>query len=382
MRKTVVTASLLILLVLCIVASPQIALQAAKEGFNVWWDYIFPVLLPMYLLIILCRALGLFHSISYVILKLFRIQTLTASQLAPFVYRWFTGSTFIANITPLPNEEKAEKTISKHDLARLYTISYNANPIFVIVIIFTAFIQLPLLGIYLVTVLILSSLLSYILLQLFSNNTVKGYKSSTSFIDELEKGRKEDSRSIGKLLGEGIYESVQQLFFVGGVMLFGSVIAAYLQTLLPMQFSFQFQFLLEQHMATYALLKSQFSFQIILICLVIVLSTGGLIQLFLIYDKFKQRALPIKTFILVRFLHATVSAVIVFASYPFLNHALDLTTVMHTFTQTPSYATTPPSAIMLFTTSLFTTSFILLCFIIIFVITRLLLSLFYKNKQA
>jgi|GEM_PF-3904464 len=382
MKKSVITASLLIALVLCIVTSPQIALQAANDGFNVWWRYLFPVLLPMYLLLILCKALGLFHSLSYILIKLLRIPSMTPTQLSPYIFRWLMGSTYIASVAQQTLEQQTKPALSRRRLSYLLSLSYNSNPIFIIVIIFTAFIELPLLGVYIVAALLISTLICVILIRLLISSKRKHGINATSLINELELGRQEDGRSIGKLLGEGIYESVQQLFFIGGVMLFGSVIAAYLQVFSPRHLPINFSFIMEQHYAAYSILKSTFSFQTILLCIAIILSTGGLIQLFIMFDHFKQQQLSLKLFMSIRLIHVLFTLVIIYFSFPALNQRFNFSEALQTFSEADSYFAKLPTTLHLVSTSVLLTSVILLCLLFFSYITHFLLNLYYKNKQA
>lgn len=382
MKKTVPIALLLLTLVSCIVASPQIALHAAKAGFNIWWSFIFPVLLPMYMLINLCQALGLFHSISSILISMFRIKNISASQLSPFIYRWFIGSTYIFPISTISSQIKPQ-TLSKKALMILLTLSYNANPIFIIVIVFTAFVSLPILGVYITICLAASTLVCalFIRLRTPSSNVLRSLNNN-SFIQQLELGREEDGRPIGKLLGEGIYESVQQLFLLGGIMLFASVVAAYLQFILPYEATFNFMYIIDYHLASYALFTSPLSTPVILASIVTLLSFGGLTQLFITYGLFKQHQLPFKFFLSIRSLHSLMVILMLYINYNWLEHMLNFSSLKPTFLPTQLAMKEQQYSFFLFSTSSLITALLLLVIIALTLLFNWHINHHQKNKQA
>lgn len=379
MKKTVPIAVLLITLVSCIVASPQIALHAAKAGFNIWWSFIFPVLLPMYMLINLCHALGLFHSLGSILISIFRIKNISASQLSPFIFRWFMGSTYISPI--MTSSSNMPQPLSKKALMGLLALSYNANPIFIIVIVFTAFVPMPLLGAYITSCIVTATLICALYVRLRSHST-HTTNITHNFIQQLELGRKEDGRPIGKLLGEGIYESVQQLFLLGGILLFSSVVAAYLQLLLPYNATFNFLFIIDQHLASYALLTSSLSTPIVLICIIALLSFGGLTQLFIAYGFYKEQQLPFKYFLTIRIFHSLIVIFMLFINYNWLENILKLSAIKTTFLPAQLAMDEKQYSLYLFSTSSFTTAIVLLVIIAFTLLFKWNNNRHHKNKQA
>ncbi|HIW34718.1 MAG TPA: hypothetical protein IAA29_18235 [Candidatus Paenibacillus intestinavium] len=314
MHKTFIIAGLLLTIVLSVVLSPHIALQASLGGLNIWWKLVFPGLLPFLILYEIILAFGLIHGIQAV-LSPFTSKLLKMPRVAslPFIMSLLSG--FPAGVEPTMKLLQ-DNQLTKQQAQRLLGYMHFPNPIFVTVIIGAGFFHAPIIGLIIISTIWISA---FILMTVHSylatrkskaHSDNNNYHPQVNFAASMELGRKLDGRGLGKVLGDSVAVSVQKLFMIGGFIIFASVIAAFATSLLDViriELPFLSQAILEIHIGSYAISSWTMSQQSVLLgcaLLVACLAFSGLSGILQVSFYTAGQALQMFPFIKYRFIHA------------------------------------------------------------------------------
>ncbi|NIK75669.1 sporulation integral membrane protein YlbJ [Paenibacillus castaneae] len=269
MAKTVLLAFLSILLVVSIILRPDPAFQASLQGLTVWWNIIFPGLLPFLVLFEIIAAFGITHAIASLLQPMMsKLFKLPGEAALAAVLGWLGG---------YPAGAEAAATLRKQSIVtkkqgqRLLALAHMPNPLFMLVVIGAGFLHKPIMGIIIAGSVWLSALWLMLLTRLLSRHDEEQVPSESSEVkdshggqgilqrsaDALQLGREQDGRSFGKVLGDAVSVSVQKLMMIGGFMIFAAVIAKLSDPLLAPLLSkagvsFFTQALFEGHLGAYA----------------------------------------------------------------------------------------------------------------------------------
>lgn len=243
LAKTILLAFLSTMLVAAIISSPDAAFQSSLQGLTVWWNIVFPGLLPFLVLFELIAAFGLAHAIGALLQPFMgRLFKLPGEAGLAVVLGWMGG--YPAGAEAVASLRK-RSLVTKQQGQRLLALAHMPNPLFMLVVIGAGFMQKPIIGIMIAAAVWLSSLWLILLISLFSRNddTKKNNLSQLTpaiphrsllqnASEALRLGREQDGRSFGKALGDAVSSSVQRLFMIGGFMIFAAVLAKLSEPLL------------------------------------------------------------------------------------------------------------------------------------------------------
>lgn len=313
-----------IMLVISIVYAPDEAFKAALHGLSVWWNVVFPSLLPFLVLSQMLIAYGFAHGLGTLI--------------DPFIRRWLGIPGVGGFVLPLgmtagfPAAADASKTLyitnklTADEAEKLSAISHYSNPMLLIVVIGTGFLQQPRLGLLLLIVHWLAGLAAGITLHRLTPSQRKSSpllpsegagqprirSQLTRAIYNMEEARREDGRSFGKLLGDSVTVSVQTLMVVGGYMLIFAVVISIIARLIPSELGTQFIApLLEVHLGSYAISNVLMpSLAIKIACLGAILGWSGICAWMQVKALLKPAGLRSGPFMLVRLMHGAYAYVI------------------------------------------------------------------------
>ncbi|WP_054029023.1 nucleoside recognition domain-containing protein [Bacillus sp. FJAT-28004] len=268
MAKTVLLAFLSVLLVVAIILQPDAAFQSSLQGLTVWWNIVFPGLLPFLVLFELIAAFGLAHAIGSLLQPLMsRLFKLPGEAALAIVLGWMGG--YPAGAEAAASLRK-RNLVSKKQGQRLLALAHMPNPLFMFVVIGAGFLHKPIVGAIIATVVWMSALWVMFIMTLFSrkeqsdqnhsapaNDSERGSSIVQRAADAFQLGREQDGRSFGKALGDSVSASVQKLMMIGGFMIFAAVLAKLSEPLLsPLLakagLNFISQAFFEGHLGAYA----------------------------------------------------------------------------------------------------------------------------------
>lgn len=268
MTRTVLLGLISILLVATIIRQPDEAFQASLQGLTIWWNIVFPGLLPFLVLFEIISAFGLIHGIGVLLRPIMRVLFRLPGEAAlPLLFGWMSGFQAGAEGTAAL---RREGTLTRHEGQRLLALAHMPNPLFMLVVIGAGFMHKPELGIYIAGVVWLSALWTAAVMRLLRkrepdriSSSIAGLTASkeTSMLHKaavaVTECRERDGRGFGKILGDAVSSGVQKLMVVGGFMIFAAVVARLAQPLLSAllptgAFDIALPALLESHIGAYA----------------------------------------------------------------------------------------------------------------------------------
>lgn len=211
---TIVYAVSVLLLAANILLAPEAAFEASLTGLNIWWNYVFPVLLPYFILIEMVIESGALERISS---KLHpasrRLLGIPGTGGAAVLTGWFAGYPAGAKFT--------SSVVKRHALDRIegeniLILSHMCNPVLVINLAAAAFLKDPAAGPYMLLVIFISF---WIIALLLHQRRTELPNRSAGMTEQAN----EPMQPFGRLLSSSVKNAVQQLFLIGGVIIFFSV---------------------------------------------------------------------------------------------------------------------------------------------------------------
>lgn len=262
MMRTIGIALAAITLVFAIIIQPDAVFKASMQGLSIWWNLVFPGLLPFLVVLEIMGAFGLSRAIGVLLQPLARrLFGLSGDSGLAVAAGWMSGYPAGAETTA---GLVRSKRISPEEGGRLLALAHMPNPVFMLVVFGAGFLQKPELGLLLAVMVWVSGLLAAGITAFPAARRqakLAPLKPRASIwrraAEAMEDGRREDGRGFGQVLGESVTASVQKLMAVGGLIMLASVVSRllslavpdllpgdWLQLILPV--------LLESHLGTYA----------------------------------------------------------------------------------------------------------------------------------
>lgn len=228
--KTLLLALTSILLAAALMLFPKESLEASIRGMQLWWDVVFPSLLPFFIVSELLIGFGVVTFIGSIFEPLMR-PFFRVPGVGGFVWAMglASGNPAGAKITA---RLRQEKIISKIEAERLVSFTNSANPLFIFGAIAVGFFHDAELGVLLALAHYLGNIAVGLLMRFYGRNeevTNKktGNQTHSTFIQSLSlmhKDRLKDGRPLGKLLGDAVHSSIRTLLMIGGFIILFSVI--------------------------------------------------------------------------------------------------------------------------------------------------------------
>ncbi len=226
---TLFIALLSIGLVVALVTHPQISVQAAIRGLNIWWDVVFPALLPFVVVSEILMGVGVVHFVGVLLEPLMR-PLFNVPGTGGFVLTmgFSSGYPVAAKITTSLREQGY---ISRVEGERLVSFTTTGDPLFVIGAVAVGFFNSEQLGFTLAATHYLSAVL---LGLIYRFHAVSGKASTPAQSDKkkpllfralqaMHRARLSDGRPFGMLMGDAVHSALQMMLMIGGFLIVFSV---------------------------------------------------------------------------------------------------------------------------------------------------------------
>ncbi|MCL7746351.1 sporulation integral membrane protein YlbJ [Halalkalibacter alkaliphilus] len=229
MIKTLTLALMSILLAASLMIFPQEALEGSIRGLQIWWDVVFPSLLPFFIVSELLIGFGVVTFIGVLLEPLMR-PLFRVPGVGGFVWAMglASGNPAGAKITA---RLRQEKKLSRIEAERLVCFTSSANPLFIFGAIAVGFFHNAALGIVLALAHYLGNIFVGLIMRFHGREEeaasppqkpkVSGLMNAFKMLHEE---RIKDGRPIGKLLGDAVQSSVKTLLMIGGFIILFSVL--------------------------------------------------------------------------------------------------------------------------------------------------------------
>ncbi|MEI7027379.1 nucleoside recognition domain-containing protein [Paenibacillus sp. y28] len=227
-----------IILAVCIVLMPDQAFQASLAGLTIWWQFVFPSLLPFFMLSEMLYAYGVVHGagslLDPLMRRVFRLPGSAGLALSASLAGGFPAAADLAA------KLHRDGAIGSNEAGRMASLFHLSSPLTIVIVIGAGFFSRPEIGGALAIVHYASGLLAALLLAHIPFRTRSAGQSSkdqslqaqsgspstwSKSVSACRSAAQKDGRSFGRLLGDTVTVSVQKLLALGACMIMFSVIA-------------------------------------------------------------------------------------------------------------------------------------------------------------
>ncbi|WP_369902918.1 sporulation integral membrane protein YlbJ [Bacillus manliponensis] len=227
--KTLFLTTCIIFLTISLILHPRAALEASVRGLHIWWEVVFPSLLPFFIVSELLINLGVVAFIGILLEPLMR-PLFRVPGIGGFVWAMGMASGFPAG-AKLSARLRQTKQLTKIEAERLVSFTNSSNPLFIFGAVSIGFFNNPKLGVILAAAHYLSNFTVGLIMRFHGSKTDTKNKKQTNYkfsfihaFQTLHKTRLQEERPIGKLIGDAIISSIQTLLMIGGFIILFSVL--------------------------------------------------------------------------------------------------------------------------------------------------------------
>lgn len=230
-KKYILTAIIAVFIIILIIIFSEEAFNAALDGLKVWWEVVFPSLLPFFIIAEILMGLGVVHFMGALLeplmRPLFKVPGVGAFAMAMGLA---SGYPIGAKITATL---RRKNLCNKTEAERLVSFTNTADPLFMIGAVAVGMFNRADLGIIFAGAHYISSIIVGLTMRFYKGNGPERTYSSRSqkrrniflyAFNELIEARKNDGRAMGELLGDSVRESINTLLMIGGFIILFSVL--------------------------------------------------------------------------------------------------------------------------------------------------------------
>jgi sporulation integral membrane protein YlbJ len=225
--KSLLLASGAIFLALALFNFPEQSLNASLRGLSLWWEIVFPSLLPFFIISELLIAFGVVRFFG-VLSEPFMRPLFNVPGAGSFVWAMGMASGYPSG-AKLTARLRQEKQLSRIEAERLVSFTNASNPLFIIAAISVGFFHDPKLGILLAVCHYVGNFFVGVCMRFYRWKETPPHPHKPHFslkraFHELHVTRMDDKRPFGKIFGDAVVNSLQTLMMVGGFIIIFSVI--------------------------------------------------------------------------------------------------------------------------------------------------------------
>jgi sporulation integral membrane protein YlbJ len=226
--KTLLLAASTTIMAAALISYPQESFEASIRGLNMWWEIVFPSLLPFFIISELLIGFGVVKFIGVLLEPLMR-PLFKVPGVGGFVWAMGMASGFPSG-AKYTVRMRQEKQLTRIEAERLVAFTNSSNPLFMYGAVSVGFFHNSSLGMIIAISHFLGNVCVGLFMRFYGKDepTKKKTKPSLLSLKEALKlmhhTRLKEKRPLGKLLGDAVTSSIQTLLMIGGFIILFSVI--------------------------------------------------------------------------------------------------------------------------------------------------------------
>ncbi|KKB42253.1 sporulation integral membrane protein YlbJ [Bacillus thermotolerans] len=225
--KTLLLAFIVTAFAGSLISFPEISLEASIRGLNMWWEIVFPSLLPFFIVSEMMIGLGVVSFIGFLLEPLMR-PLFKVPGAGGFVWAMAMASGFPSGAKLTARLRQSGK-LTQIEAERLVCFTNSSNPLFIVGAVAVGFFHDPQLGLLLAVAHYGGNLLVGLTMRLYHPKQEITPASASSFslssaFAAMHEAREEDGRPVGKLMGDAVISSIHTLLMIGGFIILFSVL--------------------------------------------------------------------------------------------------------------------------------------------------------------
>ncbi|KAB7707954.1 sporulation integral membrane protein YlbJ [Bacillus aerolatus] len=225
--KTILLAVSVTAFASSLIIFPEISFEASIRGLNMWWEIVFPSLLPFFIVSEMMIGLGVVNFIG-ILLEPFMRPLFKVPGAGGFVWAMAMASGFPSG-AKLTARLRQSGELTQIEAERLVSFTNSSNPLFIFGAVSVGFFYDPHLGLLLAAAHYGGNFLVGLTMRFYGLDKEKKVISTSSFslasaFSAMYEARQQDRRPLGKLMGDAVLSSVQTLLMIGGFIILFSVL--------------------------------------------------------------------------------------------------------------------------------------------------------------
>jgi len=226
---------LVVLFTIALVIYPKQGLESAMDGLKIFWDVVFPSLLPFFILSELLLGLGVVSALGVLLEPLMR-PLFSVPGVGAFALSMGLAAGYPMDAV-ITARFRRNGLCSRIEGERLLAFTNTADPLFMFGAVAVGMFGYPALGALLAIAHYISAFLVGITFKLYGRREERHSRPKLResvmasarvpllirAYREMAKAKTEDARPFGKLLGDAVNDSVRTLLMIGGFIIFFSV---------------------------------------------------------------------------------------------------------------------------------------------------------------
>ena len=213
---------------------PDAAYDSAVDGLKLWWEVVFPALLPFFIGSEILMGLGVVHFMG-VLLEPFMRPLFNVPGVGSFVMAMGLASGYpLGSI--LTAKLRRDGLCSRAEAERLMSFTNTADPLFMTGAVAVGMFHDIWVGPVIVTAHYVSAVMVGLILGVFGRGrdasapleATRGNIVARAF-RAMSQARRKDGRPFGKIMGDAVKESVNSLLMIGGFIILFSVVVRILE---------------------------------------------------------------------------------------------------------------------------------------------------------
>ncbi|HLS08740.1 sporulation integral membrane protein YlbJ [Lentibacillus sp.] len=226
--KTLLLSGITAFIAISLIKYPDQSLEASIRGLNMWWEVVFPSLLPFFITAELLIGFGFVKFIGVlfepIMRPLFNVPGVGSFAWAMGMASGYpTGAKISARL-------REEKQLTQIEAERLVSFTNASSPLFIFGAVSVGFFYDVKLGVILAASHYIGNALVGVCMRFYGRKAektrTKPAKRKVSIIRafrEMHHTRLRDPRPFGKIVGDAVLNSIQTLVMVGGFIILFSV---------------------------------------------------------------------------------------------------------------------------------------------------------------
>ncbi len=226
--KTIFLAGSATFLAVSIISLPKESVEASVRGLSMWWEIVFPSLLPFFIISEMLISFGVVKFIG-VLLEPFMRPIFRVPGVGGFSWAMGMASGYPAG-AKLTARLRQEGQLTRLEAERLVSFTNSSNPLFIFGAVSVGFFNNPHLGVILALSHYLGNICVGIMMRFYGEKEKTKEKSKKArpklrtALSVMHQTRLKEKRPIGMLLGDAVLSSINTLLMIGGFIILFSVI--------------------------------------------------------------------------------------------------------------------------------------------------------------
>ncbi|GAA0445933.1 sporulation integral membrane protein YlbJ [Lentibacillus halophilus] len=227
---TIALAGITAFIAISLIKFPDQSLEASIRGLNMWWEIVFPSLLPFFITAELLIGFGFVKFIGVLFEPIMRpVFKVPGSGSFAWAMGMASGYPTGAKITTRLREDRQ---LTRIQAERLVSFTNASSPLFIFGAVSVGFFYDAKLGIILAAAHYIGNALVGVCMRFYGRNeekydpiskTGKQRFSILRAFKEMHRTRMDDPRPFGRIVGDAVLNSIQTLVMVGGFIILFSV---------------------------------------------------------------------------------------------------------------------------------------------------------------